>query len=104
MVATVAIAANTRACICELRALVLVIFVLEIILKLMEHFWAFWNSNWNLADFIITILCVVLEVLRYSSSVSLLLFYILHPLSRQLALIGLDISFLDVNYRVGAGK
>ena len=67
-------AAHIRACVCILRALVLAIFVLEIVLKLMEHFWAFWNSNWNLADFIVTLLCVILEILRYSSSVSLLLF------------------------------
>jgi len=45
---------------------VLVIFVLEIVLKLTEHFWAFWASNWNIADFIVTFVCVVLEFMRFS--------------------------------------
>jgi len=52
---------------------VLAIFVLEIVLKLTEHFWAFWASNWNLADFIVTAICVVLEIMRYSNSVSIII-------------------------------
>ena len=48
----------------------LVIFVLEVVLKLTEHFWAFWATNWNVTDFIVTLFCVVFELLRYTNTVS----------------------------------
>jgi len=57
---------------------VLVIFVLEILLKLTEHFWAFWASNWNLTDFIVTLICVILETMRYSNAVRLITLYYYH--------------------------
>lgn len=44
------------------------IFVLEVVLKLMEHFWAFWASNWNLVDFLVTLFCVVCETMKIVSS------------------------------------
>jgi len=48
------------------------IFILEIVLKMFEHFWAFWASNWNVADFVVTLMCAIFEVLRYTSAVGII--------------------------------
>jgi len=59
---------------------VLAIFVFEIILKWAEHFWAFWASNWNVTDFVVTLFSLIFEVMRHTFTVSRSSCSILHSL------------------------
>ncbi|KAI9209050.1 Ion transport protein-domain-containing protein [Polychytrium aggregatum] len=47
----------------------LLMFVLEIVLKWMDSFWNFWKDGWNIADFAITVLSAIPELVDLTGTV-----------------------------------
>lgn len=45
------------------------IFTIEVFLKLIDNFWMFWTSNWNIFDLIVTFFSVSCEIVKFASMV-----------------------------------